>query len=826
MSIALLAREAAWAFRRLLKTPAFAAVGILTLGLAVAPGLIFRLVDRALLPPLPYERSHELIAIWQRFSYGRLCTSYPKLRHLRERSRTMDVAAETGGVVFLEQRGETVRLSVDAVTTNFFAVLGARPALGRTFGEDENVEILGHPVVVLSGRLWRTRFGGRSDVVGENVVLNGRAFSVVGVMPEDFRERWWDWRGVSRPDAWIPAMMAPVGMLGKEWRDTPAAIESTSTTIWFGLARLRPGHNLSDARAERAALGREVQILWPNANAEAEMPFDVIPLSEEAVDPRILHAVSLLKVAGVLVLLLGNLNLGHLFLARGLERANTLGLHTVLGAPRLALVWGSLCEALLVGAAGGLVAVLLTRGALAMLAMAEPSILTAPFGVTFDPAGWRVDWRLVAAALVISVAAAVICGLAPAWRTTRLEAAAFLRLGAGVRAGGLRQLRLTRPRGVLVVVETAVALALTLPALLLVLTMDNLVTADLGFRPQGVATAELRLPTARYPPPAAAAFVDEATRALAQAPGIASASWASCVPIECAFYTSAVTATGSRDRGVVASVLFVAPNAFRTLGIPLRAGRDFGAEDRADGHAVVIVSERTARLLGDLTRGTRIDVLAIGGGALEVVGIVGDVPYRDLAAEPLPAVYVPLAQRPQTQGVLVARSKRDANATAGLLRQTVAGLDGHLETLGVGTLSTRVGGSVARFRGAAWLLGVAAALALLLAAAGIYGLLSSLVAQSTPEIAIRIALGAAPAGIVRSLSGATLRLAAVGLAAGAGLGSWGSTYLRSYLYGVGPWDARALLLTLAAAAALAFTAALSPARRASRTDPLTALRCD
>jgi predicted permease len=622
-------------------------------------------------------------------------------------------------------------------------------------------------------------------------------------------------------------MLAPVGLLGKEWRDTPAAIESANSIIWLGIGRLRPGRKLSDARAEAAALGREVTMLWPKADEddEAEMPFDVIPLSEEAVDPRILHAVSLLTVAGVFVLLLGSLNLGHLFLARGLERANTHGLHTVLGAPRLALVWGSLCEALFVGLAGALVAVLLTRGALTVLAMAEPSILTAPFGVSFDPAGWRVDRRLVGASLAISVVAAVIFGLVPAWRTTRLEAAAFLRLGAGVRPGGLRQLRLTRPRGVLVVVETAVALALTLPALLLILTMGNLVTADLGFRPQGVATAELRLPAARYPPPVAALFVDETTRALTQVPGTESAGWVSCLPIECAFYTSEVTARGSRDRRLSASVHVVAPGAFRTLGIPLRHGRDFSPEDRADAPAVVIVSARAARLLGDVAPGTRIDVLAVGGAALEVVGIVGDVPYRDLAAEPLPAVYFPLAQRPLTEGVLIARSKSAAQATA-LLRQTVAGLDRHLETLGVATLSTRVDGSVARFRGAAWLLGVAAALALLLSAVGIYGLLSSLVAQSTPEIAIRIALGAAPTSIVRSLAGATLRLAAVGLAAGAGIGSWGSTYLRSYLYGVRPWDARVLVLTLAAAAALAFAAALCPARRASRTDPLTALRCD
>jgi predicted permease len=822
----LLVRETAWALRRLASTPAFTVLGILTLGVAIAPSLIFLLVDRAVLPPLPYEAPHELVYIWQRTPSARLATSYPKLRHLRQHSRTMDVAAGTYGVVFLEQGGERVRLFVEAVTPNFLGVLRARPALGRVFGEDENAQTLAHPVVVLSGRLWRTRFGSRGDIVGKEIVLNGRIFSVVGVMPEDFRVSWSDWRGLSTPDAWIPAMMAPVGMLAKAWRDTPLAIESTGSIIWTGLGRLRPGHSLEEARAEADALGREVKTLWPDWINDVSKPFEVIPLSEEAVDPRILHAVSLLKVAGALVLLLGGLNLGHLFLARGLERANTLGLHTVLGAPRLALVWGALFEALFVGAAGGLVAVLLTRGALAVLALAEPTLLTAPFGVTFDPAAWRPDWGLVGASLVLSSIAALIFGLAPAWRTTRLDAATFLRSGAGVRAGGLRQLRLTRPRGALIAVETAVALALTLPALMLVRTLGNLVTADLGFRPQGVATAELRLPTAKYAPPAAGAFVDEATHALALTPGIESASWVSCLPIECGFYTSVVTAAGSHDGRMVASVHVVAPNAFRTLGIPLRAGRDFGAEDRADAPAVAIVSVRTARLLGDITPGSRIDVPVIGGAALQVVGIVGDVPYRDLAAEPLPAVYLPLAQRPQTEGVLVARSTRDAKVAAGSLRQTVAALDNQLEALSVGTLSTRVRNSVARFRGAAWLLGIAAALALFLTTVGVYGLLSSLVAQSVPEIAIRIALGAAPATIVRSLAGATLRLAAVGLLTGAAIGSWGSTYLRSYLYGVRPGDAQALLLTLAIAAVLALMAALRPARRASRTDPLTALRCE
>ncbi len=241
---------------------------------------------------------------------------------------------------------------------------------------------------------------------------------------------------------------------------------------------------------------------------------------------------------------------------------------------------------------------------------------------------------------------------------------------------------------------------------------------------------------------------------------------------------------------------------------------------------MVILSERAARLLGGAAPGSRIEVPVIGSEALEVAGIVADVPYRDLSAEPMPAVYLPLAQRPQTEGVLVARALGDSMAIAGPLRLAVASLDAHMEPLAVSSLAGRVERSISRFRGAAWLLGAAAGLALFLSAIGGYGLLSSLVAQSLPEMAIRIALGAAPAALGRSLVAATLRLGLVGLIVGASLGSWGATYLRSYLYGVSPWDLRTLLLSVVVAMALASLAALRPSYRASRADPLATLRCE
>jgi predicted permease len=825
----LILRETTWASRRLGRTPGFVAVAVLTLAVAISPSLIFRLVDKAVLPPLPYPRSQDLVAIWQRFGFGRMATSYPKIQFLSEGSRTTDYAAYTGGMFFLERGGDSIRLSAEAVTPGFFSVLGARPFLGRVFREDENLAVLGHPVVVLSHAFWQSHLGGRPEVVGEEVRLNGRAFRVVGVMPEDFREYWWQWRGLAGSDAWIPAMMAPAGMhpSAKAWRDTPLAIEAPGASVWLAIGRLRPGHSLAEARAEADLLGREVAARWPDSNEGVRQPFELIPLSEEAVDPRILHAVSLLEVAGALILLLGALNLGHLFLARALARAQALGLHNVLGAPRAALVWGAGCEALIIGVAGAFVAVLLTRGALAALAIAEPTILTAPFGVTFDPSAWRVDWGLAATALALAALAAFVFGLAPAWRTATLDTSSFLRVGSGVKAGGLRQLRLTRPRGLLVAAEAALALALAFPALLLVQTMGHLVQADLGFQPQGVATAELRLPAEPASVPAALGFISEGTRQLAQSPGIASASWVSCLPIECGFYTSAVKVAGEREATMVASVHVVAPDAFRTLGIPLRSGRDFGPDDRSGTTPMVILSEQAARRLGNVGPGSRIEVPVIGREALEVAGIVGDVPYRDLAAEPMPAVYLPLAQRPQTEGVLVARGVAgDATAIVDPFRQAVASMGLRLEPLVVSALSARVEQTVARFRGAAWLLGVAAALGLFLSGVGVYGLLSSLVAQSRPEMAIRLALGAAPAVLARSLATATLRLALAGLVVGASLGSWGATYLRSYLYGVSPWDVKALAASVVAAIGLAALAALRPSYQASQADPMTSLRCE
>jgi predicted permease len=819
--VSLLAAETARAARRLAREPQLVAICVATIAAATAPSLIFRLVERAVLPALPFEHSQDLVRVWQRIPW-RMATSYPKLRYLIEHSRTMDLAAATSGNLFLERNGTSVRLVADAVTPGYFELLRVRPLLGRTFHADENIRPFGHAMVILGEEAWRKHFDGRRDVVGQTVRLSGTTFTVVGVMPASLRE---SFSGTTlAADAWVPAMMAPLGLGPKAWRETSAAIESPQATMWIGTGRLRAGHDLAEARAEAAVLGRQVRDLWPppgELDAGSVVPFHLVRLSEDALDPKIIRAVSLLRVAGALVLVLGGFNLGSVMLARGLARERNLAVHSVLGAPRLVLVWGVAAEALMLGLAGGPAAMLLAAGLLRLLAVAEPAILTSPFGVTFQPDGLRLDGPLALVALALSVVVAVAFALVPALRATQGRSAPLWRSGAGVRNGGLRRLRLTRPGGLLVAAEIAIAVAVTVPALLLVRSLHMLVTADLGFRPESVATAELQLPRGAYPDDAVLAFVRDATRRLEQGPGVESASWTSCLPIECPFFTTSVTRAGSRENGFSASVHVVAPHAFRSLGTPLRAGRDFDAGDLPGGPGVAIVSEDAARALGAGALGARISA---EGRMVEVVGIAGNVPYGDLAREPLPAVYLPLAQRPLTQGVLIVRSQVPLAETVERARQTVAALEPLLPPLEVTSLDDRVARNVARFRGAAWLLGAAAVLALFLCAVGIYGLFSSFVVQALAEIAVRMALGADRVHIGLAVARIALVLAVVGFLGGALLGSWGGSYLRGYLFGVHPRDTQALLLSMGVAAVLALLTAVRPAHQASRADPMAVLR--
>jgi putative ABC transport system permease protein len=819
-------REPPRALRRLSRAPGFTIVAVLTVALAVLPSVVFRLVDRAVLPPLPYERTQELVALWERSGPGiRGATSFPKLRLLRERSRTLEVAALTGVRLFLTANGERTQINAIAVTPSFFSVLGARPFVGRLFGEDDDRVPLARPVVVLSEGFWRRRFDGRKDVVGETIILNDVPFTVVGVTRAGFRG-WWGvvrrWAGFEFEDAWIPSSMAPLGMLAPEWR-TPKLLEEPHVHGWGAVGRMRPGYGLRQVRAELDVLGAEAHERWPEDPADEPARFEAVPLAEDAVDPTIVRTVALLTVGGGLVVLLGALDVGSLFFARGLSRARTISLERILGAPRSALVLGTLSEAVGVGAAGGLLALFLTRVTLGGLGWIEPSAVTSPLGVSLDASARHIGWRPAAWALALGTAAAALGSLVAAWRTMSLRDTALLRVGAGISGPGLRALRPTRPRGLLIVLQVAFGLALTLPALLVLRSVGRLVTADLGFATDGVFTTALALPISEYEPRQAAAVVREALDRLRQQEGVLHAAWVSGLPLDRPM-TSGLAPNGRASGGLVVTVHVVSPDAFAALGIPLVQGRDFGPQDCGGSPPVVVLSRLAAQRLG-VGVGARMDVAGLGARAAEVVGVAGDVPYGDPVQVPLPAVYAPLAQSPQTEGTLVVRSSLTTVDTSAGVRSVLAA-DRGLAVPVTAPIREYVSRRLARFRVAAWLVGLAAAMGLSLSGVGVHGVLSSLVVRSTADVGIRIALGATPRALGLDILRTTLGLAGLGFALGASIGLAGAGLLESYLYRVSRGDAWTVLVAAAAAAALALVAAWEPARRTMSVDPVTALRSE
>jgi predicted permease len=817
-------REAVRAARRLVARPVFTAVAVLTVAFAIAPGVVFHLVDRAVLPPLPYDHPEELVAIWQRASFGRVATSIPKLALLRERSRTLEIAAQRGAMpLFLASKGHHKRVLALFVTPSFFSVLGARPQIGRLFGEDEDRVPLGHPVVVLSDAFWRRQFDARPDVIGERIVLNDVSFTVMGVARPEFRGYSgvvMRWRGLESEDVWAPSTMAPLAMV-PEWRNA-RSLEASDVQIWGALGRMRPGYGLREVRAEMDLLGAEVRRIWPEQTEMWPVPFEAVPLVEDAVDPKILRTVSLLGLAGGLVTLLGALNLGSMLLARGVGRERSIAVERALGASRSALVWGRLSEAVIIGALGAAVALLLTRVAIAGLGRVEPAIVANPFGVSLDRTSWQWSWTAAAWAMGVGLAVALGGGLAAAWKAAHGDSAALLRTAPGAAGPGLRGLRPARARGLLIAFEVALAVALTLPALLLVRSAGRLVTADLGFRSSGVSTTTVALPSAEYEPPRAATFTAQALAQLRKQPGVTSAGWISTLPLSGSF-SSLLARAGTRAGGVAATVHVASPEALATHGIPLIEGRDFAKNDRPDSPRVVVLSELAARRLS-VGIGARVDVPALGVQAAEVVGVAGNVPYRDPASSPIPAVYLPLAQSPQTEGTLVVRSARRLEDVGVVVRGVLMSLDGGLERPVTEPLSSLVDRRMARFRAASWLLAAAALIALILSGTGVYGVLSAIVARAVPEIGVRLALGATPAKIRRQIVLTTMLLGSLGLGLGIPLGLAGVGPLQSYLYGVHRWDVWTVLLASATTTAVALAGAWSPARRAMRVDPMAALR--
>jgi putative ABC transport system permease protein len=830
-------RDLRYAARGLARTPGFAALALLTLAAAIGANVaIFSVVDSLLLRPLPLPQGARVVTLLRHFTEGDSdAVSEPKYFFWRDHGApfTAVAAFESLGSGFnLAGEGKPERIVGAHVSANFFAVLGERPALGRSFLADEDRPGAAH-AVVLSDALWRRRFGADPAILGRPLRLNGEPYAVVGVMPGDVRFP-------SRAELWTPFCLNPAS------REPEPYLEV--------VARLREGTGVAAAQSAMDVVARRFAAAFPDQVRKVE-GVHVVPL-QAFLYGDLRPALLILLAAVGAVLLIACVNLAGLQLARAAARRREIAIRTALGASRRRLVAQLLWESLLLGASGGLAGLLLGSWCLRPLLAASP----------LDPGRQEqigLDGRVLLFTLGVSVLAAILCGLAPALHSVRGDVQAALKgsgatrghaVGRGGRAGLGGRAGRGGPGGgwtrrLLVAAEVALALVLATSAMLLARSFVHLLRTGPGFSPAHVLTGKLSLPEGRYGSGAAIErFADQLLPRVAALPGVRDAAIVSTLPLEdgppVSFTIAGRYQGNASGEGVgVARYRAVTEGFFRTLRIGSVRGRVFGAADRRGAPLVAVVNEAAARRYwrGEDPLGARITIgppstRELGDpGPRTLVGIVRDVRELGIDQEAPPIVYVPLGQLPDPFARIFVRllplslAVRSAGALPELpaqLERQVARVDPEQPLTELRAMDEILARSLGSRRFTALLLCLMSLLALALAALGIYGVISYLVEQRSREIGIRMALGASPPAILRLVVRQGMPAVLLGIAAGLAGALALTRLLGGLIYGIGAHDLVTFVLTPALLVLVAMAACAVPAHRASSVDPLVALRLE
>lgn len=798
-----------YALRSLRRAPGFAVTALLVMALGVgANAAAFSLADYVLLRPLPFADAGRLVAVWQSMresGYSRVEVSPANYRDWKAgANRSLEGMGASAGVsANLVGQGEPQRLEGVAVTHDLFPLLGAQPALGRLFSEDDDREGA-QGAVILSWGLFRGAFGGDSSVIGRRVTLDDEPYVVVGVMPEGF------------------AYPSREAQFWRPFRFAAGAFEDRSDTFLRVVGRLRPGATIGDARAELDVVADNVARENPKENAGTRST--VLSMRDE-ISQRSRALVLALLGASACVLLIACLNLANLLLARALQRRKELALRAALGAGPERLLRQLLTESLLLAFGGGALGLLFAAASLPVLARLVPAELP----IAASPS---IDLRVLAAAAGATLLSALAFGVLPARRACRGVDSDALREGS--RAGvGPRRGRLVRA---VVIAEVCASLALLACSGLLLRAMWRLEARDPGFRPQGVLALRTWLPWPKYEKTAERArFYDEVLAKARALPGVSGAAYISLLPMTMGGGGIwPVTISGrpqSPNEPRTVGLRFVTPQLFSALEVPLHAGRDVSETDGPDRPFVAVVSESFARCHwpGEDPLGKRFKVAF---AERTVVGVVGNVRVRGLEADSEPQVYLPYKQVPDgsliayTPKDLVVRSSGLPGAMLPALREIVRQADPQQPLSDVRTLEEVVAAQTAPRRVQLYVLGTFAGLAFVLAAVGIYGLLSFAVANRSQEIGVRLVLGATPRSIVTMVLREGASLAAVGATLGLAAAYAAGTSLRALLVGVPPADVATFAVALVVVLVMTLVGSAVPAMRAARVDPGVVIRAD
>jgi predicted permease len=815
------------ALRGLLKSPGFTIIAIATLALAIgANSAVFSLINALLVRPLPYQQPAKLALIWEQFAtqgLDRIPVSPPEYLDLEK-----DFHSGTGIAAFNYQTfnlgGGDVpeRISGAVVSPALFTLLGVEPIKGRTFAREEQGE--GHDdVIVISERLWKRHFNSDPTLVGKTLLLNGRSYTVIGVMPArfEFPIPLFGVQGnqfAERVEIWKPLAF------------TPLELKERGSRSYGLITRLRPDASVANAQAElNKIIANWIQTYRDNYSG-AGFGARIYPLQDQVVG-GMRTGLAILLGSVIFVLLIACANLATMLLARAGARERELAIRVALGAGRWRLLRQMLTESVLLAVAGASGGIILSIWGLELLK--QIGARTVP-----RLAEVNVDLVVLIVTAVVAVGTGILFGLIPAFASAKPELTEALKEGGRGSTSGARR---NQVRNSLVVAEIALALVLLVGAGLLLKSYARLQNSDPGFDRRNVLTAEIDLPDTKYPPrgspeykhgQAIINFWNEALRRVRQLPGVESAAFTIVLPLSGSNTDSSFAiegrSTGGKEPTPDEELRTISPDYFRVIKTPLLRGRFFAESDNADAPGVVIINEALAKKYwpSEEALGKRItfdDPRKPNPKWATIVGIVRSIRHRGLDLDPQPEYYIPLALNAERSMILTVRSTQDPRGLAAAVRREIQSIDPDQPIANVRTLEAVTADSVAPRRMSVVLLGAFAAIALLLAGVGIYGVISYLVVQRTHEIGVRMALGAQRGDVLRLVVGHALKLVGIGTVIGLVLALISTRTLSALLYSVGAFDVTTFVFVTITLAAVALLASYIPALRATRADPMIAL---
>ncbi|MGI9107939.1 MAG: ABC transporter permease [Pyrinomonadaceae bacterium] len=803
-----LIQDLRYALRMLWKNPGFTAVAVVALALGIgANTTIFSAVNALLLRPFNFTGTERLVVMWERQpgTTARSSVSPANFLVVREENTTFShIAMYNSLSLNLTEGDEPERLEVSTVSPAMFAALDVRAAVGRTFTADEERE--GEDkVVVLTHDFWKRRYASDPAVINRTMMLNGRPYIVVGVMAEDFN---------------FPPTNSDIL--------TPFAVtddmrQDRGSHYVRMMGRLKPGVSYAQADAELGAIAGRLAAEFPETNSNRTIAVESLQASYVR-GPRP-GLIVLLGAAGF-VLLLACANVANLLLVRASARHKEIAIRMALGASRFRLIRQLLTESVLLALLGGLLGLLFAIWGIDLMVLGIPASLSR-----YLP-GWKnlgIDRTVFVFTFAVSILTGIIFGLAPALQATKTNFNEALKDGGRTSGGGFSRNRL---RGALVVAEVAISLTLLIGAGLMIKSFYELLKVDPGFKPESVLVVDVTLPRTKYEEKTARVnFFEGAVERVGALPGVQGAGAVNILPLSRNNSSSAFSVVGRPrpERGTEPQANFriVTTHYLEVMGIPLRRGRHLSQSDRADSTHVVLINEVLADRFfpGADPLGQRLN---FGGDEEkdwpEIVGVVGNIKHESLTEEIEPEAYAPLAQQPWYTMSIVVRATGDPLSLAGAVRQEIGAIDKDQPIYNARAMERVVSESLAPQRVTMGMLGVFAVIALLLASVGIYAVMSYAVAQRTHEIGIRMALGAQPQDILKLVVRQGMLLALIGIGIGIVASYWLMQGLSAILYGVSATDPVTFSLISLLLALVAFAANYIPARRATKVDPMVALR--